>query len=362
MDIATLLDRLRRDGRLAAVAANPRAQFGTPARRYLGATLLPEQTVAENAYRETAIRYRTIVANDGTRYSPTQLKGGEMVGDFLVELAESDIRREFTAREYDALIQYLMRGDDMEALLGVIGWVDTTVNLALAEKNEVMRWQAIENAVVNRRGFDNFHEDVAISNPSGHRVIAGGSWSSDAYDPFQDIYAQAQVLIDKGFTISRLITSRRVVNILSGNAKVAQRSGRLIISAGGNAQITGDRATLASINAALSAEDLPPLETYDLQYRTETGSKRFISNDVLIFVGSTGRDVELDLGDDEPMFLPNTLGYTGVGRPAGQSNPGRVLRTELHESKPPRIEAEGWQTSFPVITEPEAVAVIGDIA
>jgi hypothetical protein len=362
VDIATLIDKIKREGRYRTIATNPRAQFGTPNRRYKGAELLPEQTVPDNAYRETAIRYRTIVANDGTRYSPTQLKGGEMVGDFLVELAESDIKREFTAREYDALIAYLMRGDDMEALLAVTDWLDITVNLALAEKNEVMRWQAIEKAVVERRGFNNFHEDVAISNPTGHRVVAAGTWSNDTYDPFQDIYAVAQVLIDKGYMVSRMITSRRVVNILSGNAKVAQRSGRLIVSAGGNAQLTGDRATLTSINAALSAEDLPPLETYDLQYRTETGFKRFISNDVLIFIATTGRDVEIDLGDDEPMFLPNTLGYTGIGRPAGQSQPGRVIRSELHESKPPRIEGEGWQTSFPVILDPEAVAVIKTIS
>ena len=45
-----------------------------------------------------------------------------------------------------------------------------------------------------------------------------------------------------------------------------------------------------------------------------------------------------------------------------QAAPGRVIRSEAFESKPPRIEAEGWQTSLPVVTDPEAVAVIESIS
>jgi hypothetical protein len=360
MDLRTLVDKLHRDGRVRTIARNPLAQFGRPNRRYLGATLLPEQTVEENAYRETSIKYRTIIANDGTRYSPTQLKAGELVGDMLVELAESDIKREFTAREYDALIKQLMRNDDMDAMLTLINWIDTTLNLALAERNEAARWQAIEQALVQRRGFNNYAEDVAYSNPAGHRVNAGDLWSDNDYDPFIDLYAQAQVLINKGFTPARIITSRRVTTILTNNAKVAARMGRVVIT-GGSFTASGERPTMAAINGLLASDDLPPIETYDLQYRTETGSQRFLSDDVLIMTANTGRDEEIDFGDEEPMFLPNTLGYVGIGRPAGQAEPGRVIRTEVHESKPPRIEGEAWQTSLPVILEPEAITVIGAI-
>jgi hypothetical protein len=32
------------------------------------------------------------------------------------------------------------------------------------------------------------------------------------------------------------------------------------------------------------------------------------------------------------------------------------------EDKPPRVESEGWQTSLPVLMEPEAVVVINSIS
>ena len=47
---------------------------------------------------------------------------------------------------------------------------------------------------------------------------------------------------------------------------------------------------------------------------------------------------------------------------AAGAAPGRVVRAEAHEDKPPRIEAEGWQTSLPVITEPEAFAILHTIS
>src|SRR5215207_7246349 len=101
-DIATLVNQLMTDGTVRTLALNTGAQFGLAPRTYLGAGLLPERLVEESAYREEAIRYRTVIANDGTRYSPSQKKGAEILGSFLVELGNSDITTEFTARAYDA--------------------------------------------------------------------------------------------------------------------------------------------------------------------------------------------------------------------------------------------------------------------
>ena len=106
MDILTLTTQFRGDGSLVAIASNPLAQFGRR-RQYLGATLLPERLVPENNYTEEAIRYKTVIANAATRYSPAQLKGGEIVGSFDVVLGHSDIARQFTGRDYDALLRYL---------------------------------------------------------------------------------------------------------------------------------------------------------------------------------------------------------------------------------------------------------------
>ena len=358
MDLATLIARLLADGSIPRLSANVAAQFGSGRRRLLGAEIMPERLVPENSYKEESIRYRTVIANDGTRYSPTQLKKGELIGSFLVTLAESDIARELTGAEYDALLRFLQSNQSMDAMASILRWLDTTVNQALIENIERQRWEAIVDASVALRGDNEYADTVAYSNPTGHRVNAGAQWSDDANDPFDDIFAQADFLATKGFSVGRMVTSRAVVSILAGNEKVKQRVGPVAVTSGGQLAGVGGRATLAAINGVLSADGLPLIETYDLQYRTSTGTARFLKADAFVMVAETGRDENLDLGDTEIEIVPDTLGYAAVGRPAGQSAPGRFIRMERKEDKPPRLEAEGWQTALPVITEPEALAVI----
>jgi hypothetical protein len=85
---------------------------------------------------------------------------------------------------------------------------------------------------------------------------------------------------------------------------------------------------------------------------------------VFCMFAETGRDPNLDLGDlalYPPEILDrlnNTVGYMAVGRAAGQSEAGRVIRSEFREDKPPRVWAEGWQTTLPVINAPQAIFVI----
>lgn len=363
MDIASLVNQLMEDGTVRALAVNTAAQFGITPRRYIGAELLPERTVPENAYREDAIRYRTIIANSGTRYSPTQKKAGDLVGSFLVELGNSDIAREITARDYDALVHLLGQASTMEATANLVRFADRTLNLALAEYNEKQRWDAIVSASVVRTGDNAYSETVAYANPSGHRAAAGGVWSSDAYDPFDDILAMADLLEGKGYTVGRIITSRTVLSIMAGNDKVKTRTGVATINTSGQIAATPGRASAEAIDNALMRDGLPPLETYDLLYHTQSGSGRFLASTVFVMIAATGRDESIELADTaENLTLNDTLGYTAVGRAAGQATPGRVIRMVAKEDKPPRIEGEAWQTSLPVITDPEAVAVINTIS
>jgi hypothetical protein len=74
MDLLALFRRLMADGLLAQVANNPAAAYTDGrARVYLGPSLLPERRT-ENAFTDYGVRFRTVIANDGTRYSPAQLK------------------------------------------------------------------------------------------------------------------------------------------------------------------------------------------------------------------------------------------------------------------------------------------------
>lgn len=369
MDIRQLLETIIADGTVATLALNPQAQFGRRGRRYIGAELLPEQLREENAYREMGVEYVTVLANDGTRYSPVQIKDGKRIGSMLVELGEIDIGAEFTSADYDALIKLLGRGRDQEAMAAFTDWFDKTVNLGLREKMEYQRWQAIADAQVLRKTDNATLDPVSYSNPSGHRItVASGSvgspagWYLSTYDPFDDIYTQANLLKSKGYTVSRIITSTRILSILQKNPKVATRANRVTVVAGGSAgaqfSVASGRVSQEAISAMLAEDGLPPIETYDLQARTDSGTVRFLRDTAFVMVATTGRDTDIDLGDSQPILLQNTLGYQGIGRAAGQGDPGVVLQAEFKTSKPPRIEGEGWATTLPVILNPEAIAVI----
>lgn len=365
MDLNALIDQLINDGTVDRLLTNPLAQFGPNNRRYIGAEILPERLVPENAYREDSITYKTIVANDGTRYSPVQLKEGARVGSFLVELGENDIGSEFTSRLYDALLRYLATNQTMEAVASVTRWLDTTVVRALVEKVEQQRWQAIVNAEVIREGDNGFYEIVQYSDPTGHRVsVPSGTtgspagWYDPTYDPLDDIMAQVQLLADKGYTVNRIVTSRRLATVLRNHPLIAARLSTFVVTPTGDINGMPGYSTFSKLNGILAEEGLPGIETYDLLYGTSGGNERYLPEDRMVFVATTGREEVIDLGDDEPLIMMDTLGYAGIGRAAGQSAPGRVVNLEAFTSKPPRIEAEGWQTQLPVILEPEAIAVL----
>lgn len=358
--LATLISDLYRDGTIETIANNRSAQFGRTGRNYIGASLLPERTVPENAFREDAIRYRTVVANDGTRYSPTQKKGTDLIGSFLVELGESDIAREFDSQMYDALLRYLQSNQSIQAVTSLTNWLDTSINLALVEHDEKQRWQAIVDASVVRVGDNEYSETVSYSNPAGHRVAETAPWSTDSTDIFEQIHTMADLLVSKGYQVSRMITSRTVLSKMTGNDTIKTRVGIAVVNSSGQIQSAVGRATREALNAVLQDDGLPPIETYDLQYRTQTSTQYFLKRDVFVMLGTTGQDQTIDFGDNEELF-PDTLGYLAIGRAAGQATPGRVIRAEAFENKPPRIEAEGWQTSLPVILNPEAIGVIHTI-
>lgn len=361
-DIQGLIDGMTRDGSITRLARNRAAQFGTRTRRLIGAEILPARDVEENAFTDDTVRYRTVVANAGTRYSPVQLKSGALAGSVDVKLFETDIGSELTSREYDILLRYLDRNQSMEAIASVVDFLDTTVVQALEELREVYRWQAIEKALIQRRGHNGYKEDIPLSDPAGHRVNAAGAWSNNAVDPMADILAIKQMLINKGFAISRIITGSKVMGILGLNDLMRTRAGAITVNVGGGLVVQGAAADEEKLARIFRSNGLPAPEMYDLVYRTQTGTSRFISDNVMIFLGTTGRDANFDVGQDIVEILPDTLGYYAVGRAAGQSAPGRVVQAKFKDDKPPRVEAQGWETTSPVVLEPEAMAVIKAIA
>lgn len=369
MEVAQIVAQLESEGAFNRIVSNPLAQFGTEEAPFLGAEFLPEREVPQNNYREEGIKYRTVVANDGTRYSAVQKKQGVLTGSMQVELADNDIGSDFTGQDYDALLSYLDRADGqpgnrptMEAVAQLTNWSTTTINDPMLVKNEVQRWQAMVDSQVIRTGDGGYYELVPFSNPAGHRVNAGGVWSSNAYDPYADITAAMEFMAAIGYNINRIVSSTPVVNKLLNNTNLKNRVGRIGVVAGTTIGQPG-RLSLQALNDMFGEDGIPPIEKYDRTYRTQTGYGYYLRRNCMVLVATTGRSTTIDLGDGNPVIVPNTIGYTGIGRAAGQRAPGRVMKVRaIDSSKPPRIEGEGWQTSFPVIQEPEALFVIQNIS
>lgn len=366
MDLLSFIKMLMAEGYLGRMGRTLGFSFGTPNRQYLGATLMPERIVPNNLYTEDDVRYRTVVANAATRYSPVQIKEGSFLsGSMKVELGESDIGSELKSNDYDALIDYLNRTGTQQAEALALGWVNTALNLGLIEFNEMQRWQAIVDGQCVRRGDNNYEELVEYPNPAGHRVTAASQWSVDANDPLDDIMAGVDLLKSKGFTPNRIIAPNAVRSLLTKNEQIRNRLGVTVINAGGTLDRRAARANLSALNNIFASEELPAIEPYDLQYFDQEGAKYFLPRGVMVIACTTGRDEESlvnPLNVDEVRLVTDTLGYVGVGRAAGQQTSGRAFDLQPRTKKPPAVEGEAWQTSLPVVTEPEAFFVITGIS
>ncbi len=350
-DLKTLIQNAERDGYFREVATNQAAQFGMRNRRYIGAELLPERMKMERAYREDAVKFRSVIANAGSRYSPVQKKDGDLFASFLVELGQSSIGREMTPAQWDALM--MLMTDDEAAMLNMADWADITLNVALKEFNERQRWQAIVNASVVRLGDNGYAETVPYANPAGHRFNAGGQWSNPAYDPFTDILAGKDLLESKGYKVSRIVTGTPVRSLLLRNPNTKEA----VI---GRSDATG-LTSIPALDSYMESNELQQIETYNLQYRSSNGTGFFLARNVFCMFATTGQDETLDTGDAE-RFLSDTLGYTAIGRVVGEAEPGTSIGVYPQERYPKRVEGEGVQESLPVITEPEAMVIIGGIS
>ncbi|HEY9849536.1 MAG TPA: hypothetical protein V6D28_08780 [Leptolyngbyaceae cyanobacterium] len=365
--VKALLEKLKAQNALIDTVNYPRIQFGTKARRYRFSELLPEKRVTKNEYREEEISYRTIMANSGTRYSPVVIKGGAAVGSMLVELGNSDIGAEFTGQALDSLMELLNTNaaDMQEAERQIINFTDRAIGRALAEYREKQRCDAIVDAQFVRQGYNGYREVVDCPNPEGHRVtIPSGTktdlagWYDPTYNPMEDIANKISWLrSEKGLIVTRIMTSLSRKLVLARNPFVqAYGSGITVVQ--GQLQGTGPSGIEATVDAAFAKEKFPPVETYDLRYyESDSSSHRFLKESAFVMLCETGRETAIDLGDEAPIPMYDTLGYTAIGRAVGQTKPGVVVRSEYKEDKPPRIEFEGWQTSLPVLQDPEAIAV-----
>ncbi len=360
-DIAGLIAQANTEKRFTQLASDPFSQFGTNARRYIGAELLPEKQVDEYMFKDEAFRLLSTLANDESRHSPPTMQKMAETAAIDVVLGDSGIATQLNTPEFEALRKYLERGESMSAMQRLLQFPEK-LNMALQELNERQRWQIIVNSQIAREGDNGYVETVAVDAPSGHRVNAGATWTGDATvrDPFTDILAGVDFLASKGKTVRRIITSRNVSSIMALNAKMMARTGITVVNNVGAISVSPARATQTGVSDAFAREGLPAPETYDLMWKKGATSGYFLARNVVVMIATTDTSETVER-NGQAFTLDGTLGYTAIGRVAGFDQPGRQIQVNFINDIPPRIEGKAKQASFPVLQDREAVYVIGSI-
>ena len=362
MDLSSLIATVVATNEVYRAANNVAAQFGTDDEPFLFAGLLPERTTTRNEFAETIVKHRRIVANAGTRHSPTQLKTGFVGGSINVKIGYSDIAGKLTAEDYDALVALAQQADGgngptFQGAAQVIDFVNAALVMPLRRINEVQRAAALFDGEIVARGDNGFSETYTFPAGPGLRVDAGGAWSDPAYDPFDDILAIAE----KVGAVEAIVIPKTVAAILGRNLKVRQRLGRVVIADGVIAGVPG-RATNDELNNELARNALPPLTVDDRQYDTAFGFDYYTPRDAMLFVPRTARRATVDVGADSSRALPNTLGYTAVGVPSGTNVPERRVVLQDNPLKPVHLFGEAYQATIPVLLDGEKVGTIRGIA
>lgn len=369
-DIGTLIEQMRGTDEFRLQANNPRVQFrNRNGQRLIGAELLPESPRELNQYDEEDIQLLDVVADDLGAYSPPEIKtGAARYVTFNVKMGDSGIAVQMSPKDYSELVRMLQRNPTMEEAANTILDFNGQLTRAMTTFNEIQRWAAILNGSVVRK-VGNTTETITYPNytTSGgvvQRLTISGAWSSNSYDPFDDLMLALDVAADLGYqSVVRCISGRNVSRTLASNELVARRTSnftQILDATPGAATTFFDPPSQSKLAAKMADYGLPGIEHYDIMYADQDGQHRYIPDDCMIFVFSTARSnepaLEIQQTLNEP-FIPdalNTIGYTGIGTTAGHedSGPGRWTKVEFKDEARPHVFGEGVQKSLPVLTEP----------
>ncbi len=370
-DIKSLLTYLAAKGLLRKQTNNLLVQWGPKTRPLLSARFLPPRLVTNNQDTIDDVRFRVVAAPDGTRHSPAQLVGGgEMFSKINYRLGHSDLAREITGPDYDAINQFLRQGAFNAAIGRVVGIFSTFILQALAEHDELANWEAIVFNAISRRGSNAYYEYEDGPDLDNHRVAVGGDWEDPTYDPYEnDIIPRMRLLTSYGFNAGgiRPVTTARALELLADHPATLRRSYTGVPPFAGQtleeASPPTDQSDVAKVFRKLGMQ--APV-THDLRIQTNTGEKRAYPEGHMTFIASTGRVETVNYNVDDPtqaIVIRDGLGFNGIGVPNNANGvAGRRQETRAYtDRKDARIELEGWQATGPVIQEPTAIADIYDI-
>lgn len=341
-----------RDGSVSRHINSVTAQFGITTAdgqttNYPFAQVLPLVN-KPNLFEEAAMVMRSLIAVDGTRFSAIPLRTSAEDTSSIVALGANDTGMQVDPEMYDQLIE-LAEGDDVDGAEQVLNNIlDSQVIKPLNDIIEKQRVQGIVDGVVKREGPARYKDWVQLENPAGHRAtIPAGTqgaplgWHGPNYDPIQDLRAAKLKL----GTVTHIFTTQRIIDILSMNAAIKNRTPLNNVATG-----AVDEALLAAI---FRANGLPAPIVDEEFYDSRQGRKRFLREDAFVMLNSSAVDPESV--EDGILLSPTTLGFVGKGIVAGQRTNGRITgfvfsdENYIGQQKAPSFVVEGSQYSFPVI-------------
>lgn len=369
-DLKSLLDWLLQDRSLDTILANPLSQWGPASRPMKGANFLPPKLVEKNQDTIEDVRFRTVAAQDGTRYSPAQLVGGgEMFGKIHYRLGHSDLMREISGPDYDGIVRYLNANMGMQAAAKVVGLFDTFINQAMVEHDELAIWEAIVSNSITRRGANAYFEYDEGIDLSSQRVTAQCDWTDADTTPWTtDILPSIRRLVASGYQRSgiRIMTTDQVLMTLAEHPQTARYLVQTPLATGQSVQeATGVFSNADVTRVFLAKMGIMSVDTHDIRIQTETGELRAYPESNMTFIASTGRSEEVLYNVADPSqvkIVPDVIGFNAIGVANGVTTPGRQGNMNVFTgTKAARIEFEGWQASGPVILNPQAIANISAI-
>lgn len=226
----------------------------------------------------------------------TEIASREGTSKAIEELALIKRKIKVSEKELIALNAPRSTKEEEQVIHKLFNDVDNLV-ASVKTRIEAMRMEALSTGkiVLNENGVKG---TIDFGTPSGHKDTK--TWKSGTPDILGDIYTMTdKIVADTGFTPTRALTSRTVLNTILKDEKI--RAAMFGVNA---AKV----ATLTELNQLLASQGLPTIATYDAQYRVQNNKglytpKRYLADNMFILMpdgmmgetlyGLTAEEVEL---------------------------------------------------------------------
>ncbi len=249
--------------------------------------------------------------------------------------------------EYNQLRSRNGNASDDSVLLSITRTTDVVAR-AVSDAIERLRGIVLQTGRATISGF----MDDDFGRSSSHSVNAGTLWSTNSADALGMLTTWYDTYVnDNGEAPGAILTSTRVVRAMGALTQFAT-----VLAGGGNRP-----ATLADVQATVSAAGLPPIYTYDRRVSVAGSTQKVLSDDRLFFLPAP---VDANAGEQTQLgatFWGQTLTSTdpawGI---APGDQPGLVAGVYRGEKPPMIAEVISDAVALPVLANAD-LSFVADV-